>query len=80
MHCILPSSIGGQARGILGPGGERWLREPLGTPFTKEDWKGQTRLMWQRADDWGVGTRGNQLCMKDFTQNPLEEKSSDKII
>jgi len=36
--------------------------------------------MWQRADDWGVGTRGNQLCMKDFTQNPLEEKSSNKII
>ena len=28
----------------------------------------------------GVGTRGNQLCMKYLTQNPLEEKSSDKII
>ena len=36
--------------------------------------------MWQRAGDWGVGTKGNQLCMKYLTQNLLEEKPSDKII
>ena len=30
--------------------------------------------------DWGVGTRGNQLCMNYLNQTPLEEKSSDKII
>ena len=33
-HCILPSSIGGQGRGILGPGGGGWLRDPLGPPLT----------------------------------------------
>ena len=38
------------------------------------------QAMWQRAGDWGVGTRGNQLCMKYLTQTPLEEKPSDKII
>ena len=34
------------------------------------------------AESWwlGVGTRGNQLCMKYLTQNPLEDKPSDKII
>ena len=26
------------------------------------------------AGDWGVGTRGNQLCMKYLIQTPLEEK------
>ena len=36
--------------------------------------------MWQRAGGWGVGTKGNQLFMKYFTQNPLEVKSNDKII
>ena len=35
MHCILPSSIGGQERGILGPGGGGWLRDPLGPSLTK---------------------------------------------
>ena len=35
MHCILPSSTGGQGRGILGPGGGGWLRDPLGPPLTK---------------------------------------------
>ena len=36
--------------------------------------------MWQSAGDRGVATRGNQLCMNYLTQNPLEEKLSDKII
>ena len=80
MHCILPSSIGGQGRGILGPGGGGWLRDPLGQMLTKWDWKGQSRHMWQRAGDCSVGTRGNHLCMKYLTQNSLEEKPSDKII
>ena len=35
MSCILPSSIGGQGRGILGPGGGGWLRDPLGPPVIK---------------------------------------------
>ena len=35
MHCILPSSTGGQGRGLLGPGGGGWLRDPLGPPLTK---------------------------------------------
>ena len=26
------------------------------------------------AGDWGVGTRGNQLCMKYHIKTPLEEK------
>ena len=69
-----------QGRGILGPGGGGWLRDQLWPPLTKWDYKGQSRHMWQRAGDWGVGTRGNQLCMKYLTQNPLEEKPSDKII
>ena len=34
-----------------------------------------------RAGDWGVVTKGNQLCMKYLTQtSPLEEKPSDKYI
>ena len=34
------------------------------------------------TESWclACGTRGNELCMKDLTQTPLEEKSSDKII
>jgi len=69
MHYILPSSIGGQGSGILGPGGEIWLRDPLGPPpLTKWDWKGQIRNMWQRAGDWGMGKRGNQLFIKHLTQ------------
>ena len=35
MHFILPSSIGGQGRRILGPGGGAWLRDPLGPSLTK---------------------------------------------
>ena len=36
--------------------------------------------MWQTVCDWGVGTRRNPLSMKYLTQNPLEDKPSDKII
>ena len=36
--------------------------------------------MWQRAGNWGVGTRGNQVCVNYLSQSPLEEKPSDKII
>ena len=35
MHCILPSSTGGQGRGILGPGGGGWLRDPIVPSLTK---------------------------------------------
>ena len=42
--------------------------------------KDKSRHVWQTAGDWGVGTRGNQLCMTYLTQTNLEEKSSDKII
>ena len=80
MCCILPSSIGGQGRGILGRGGGGWLRDLPGPSLVKSDWKGQSRHMWQRAGDWGVETRGNQVCMNYLTQTPLEEKPSDKII
>ena len=38
------------------------------------------QAMWQRAGDWGVGTKGNQLCMKYLTQTPLEEKASEEFI
>ena len=79
-HCILPCIIEGQGRGILDPGGGEWPRNPLGPPLTKYDWKGQSRRIWQRAGDWGVVTKGNQLCVKYLTQTPLEEKPSDKYI
>ena len=34
------------------------------------------------TESWclACGTRGNQLCMKYLTQNPLEDMPSDKII
>ena len=35
MRCIVPSSTGAQGRGILGPGGGGWLRDPLEPSLTK---------------------------------------------
>ena len=67
-------------RGILGPRGGGWLRDSWWPPLTNWDCKGQSRHMWQTSGDRGVETRGNQLCMKYLTQNPLEEKPSGKII
>ena len=64
-------------KGHSGP----WRREMAqGSTETTTYQEGLKRHKWQRAGGWGVGTRGNQLCMKYLSQNPLEEKSSDKII
>ena len=80
MCCILPRSIRGQGRGILGPERGGWLRDPLGPSITKYNWKERSRKVGQRAGEWSVATRGNQLCMNYLTKTPLEEKPSDKII
>ena len=39
MHCILPSSTGGQERGVLSPGGRKWIRHPQRLSLAKWDWK-----------------------------------------
>ena len=80
MCCILPRSIRGQGRGILGPERGGWLRDPLGPSITKYNWKERSRKVGQRAGEWSVARRGNQLCMNYHTKTPLEEKPSDKII
>ena len=72
MHCILPSSTGGQERGIVCPGRGGWLRDPLGPPLPSKTGKDKAGIC-DRELVTGCGAKGNQLSMKYLTQNPLED-------
>ena len=63
-------------KGHSGP----WRREMAqGSTETTTYQEGLKRHKWQRAGGWGVGTRGNQLCMKYLTQNPSNMPSNTII-
>ena len=67
-------------KGHSGPWRRGMAQGSTGASITKYDWKEQSRKVGQRAGEWSVARRGNQLCMNYHTKTPLEEKPSDKII
>ena len=73
MRCILPSNIGGQGRGIWALE-ERDAQGSTGATTYQVGLERTEQAHVAGAGDWGVETRGNQLCMKYLIQTPLEEK------
>ena len=67
-------------KGHSGPWRRGMAQGSTRASITKYDWKEQSRKVGQRAGEWSVARRGNQLCMNYHTKTPLEEKPSDKII
>ena len=74
-----PYSTGGQGRDVLDPGGGGWLRDPQGLSHGKWDWKGHSRYGWQRAGNWGGGTKESHLSVRGLTQNPLEQNPTANV-
>jgi len=60
-------------KGHLSPAGGGWLRDPQGPSLAKWDWTGHSKRVWQRAGDWGVGTKANTLSMMDSHRTPGAE-------
>ena len=66
-------------KGHSGPWRRGMAQGSTGATTYQVGLEGTEQAYLQRAGDRGVGTKGNQLCMKYLTQTPLEEKPSDKV-